>query len=205
MDQVLSARRRQPERSGRSAGWAGGSSLRWYARCCDSRNRTRGRRTRYDPGRLTTRVVDHAGSAGRWSARAERMKISCRACSGSSRCSRRACRSSGGTGPGLPCRVGTRRAEHLARAVAVHHRHHRRRHSRRPNSRRRRRAAERLVAAGAFVAGGLAAGPARGAAARLGEATLRVEVLLGCGENELLSTVRAGQGLVCVHERNSSR
>ena len=26
-----------------------------------------------DPGRLTTRVGDHAGSAGRWSARAERM------------------------------------------------------------------------------------------------------------------------------------
>ena len=45
-----------------------------------------------DPGRLTTRVGDHAGSAGRWSARAERMGIRRRGCSGSSRCSRRACR-----------------------------------------------------------------------------------------------------------------
>src|SRR5262245_62518112 len=67
-------------------------------------------------------------------------------------------------------------------------------------------AAIRAVATATLIAGGLAAGPTRGAAARLGEATLRVEVLLGCGEDELLSTIRAGQVLVCVHEnRNSSR
>ena len=57
-----------------------------------------------DPGRLTTRVEVHAGSAGRWSARAERVWISRRAGCGSNRCSRPACRWSGGTGPGLPCR-----------------------------------------------------------------------------------------------------
>ena len=56
------------------------------------------------------------------------------------------------------------------------------------------------------VAGSLAAGATRRAAARLGEAALRVEVLLGSGEDELLSTVRAGQVLVVVHENeNSSR
>ena len=59
------------------------------------------RRQWNDPGRLTTRVVDHAGSAGRESARAERvLAISRRAGCGSNRCSRRACRWSGGTGPG---------------------------------------------------------------------------------------------------------
>ena len=60
-----------------------------------------------DPGRLTTRVEDHAGSAGRGSARTERIGTSPAGC-GSSRCSRRACRSSGGRGPGPPCRRTSR-------------------------------------------------------------------------------------------------
>jgi len=56
------------------------------------------------------------------------------------------------------------------------------------------------------VARSLAAGTTGRAAARLGEATLRVEILLGGSEHEFLSTVRAGQILVVVHENeNSSR
>ncbi len=73
-------------------------------------------------------------------------------------------------------------------------------------------AARAVAGAGAIaattvrVAGSLAAGATRRAATGLGKATLRVEVLLGSGEDELLSTVRAGQVLVVVHENeNSSR
>src|SRR5256885_395267 len=47
--------------------------------------------------------------------------------------------------------------------------------------------------------GGLAASPAARTAARLGEAPLRVEVLLTRGEHELLPAVGASQGLVVVH------
>src|SRR4249919_1381491 len=53
---------------------------------------------------------------------------------------------------------------------------------------------------GAAVPGSLAAGPTRRASARLGEPALGVEVLLTRGEHELLPAVRAGQGLVAVHE-----
>src|SRR5215207_4326767 len=53
------------------------------------------------------------------------------------------------------------------------------------------------------VARSLAAGTAGGAATRLGEATLRVEVLLGRGEHEFLSTVRAGQILVVIQKKDS--
>src|SRR4029078_7806216 len=49
----------------------------------------------------------------------------------------------------------------------------------------------------------LAAGAARGTAAGLGEATLRVEVLLGGSEHEFLSTVRTGQVLVAIHENET--
>src|SRR4051794_14739706 len=62
------------------------------------------------------------------------------------------------------------------------------------------------IATALAVAGSLAAGATGRAAARLGEATLRVEILLGGSEHEFLSTVRAGQILVVVHENeNSSR
>src|SRR5205823_3041213 len=55
-------------------------------------------------------------------------------------------------------------------------------------------------------AGSLAARSAGGAAARLRETALGIKILLGCGEDELLSTVRAGQILVVVHlDQNSSR
>ena len=131
--------------------------------------------------------------------------VSRRAGCGSSRCSRRACRWSGGTGPGPPCRR-TSRWPRTSRAG-------RGRGSRRHRRRRRRTAAGGVAAAGAVaavraaatlgVAGGLAAGPTRRAAARLGEATLRVEVLLGCGEHEFLSAVRTGQVLVVVHENET--
>src|SRR6478609_7080885 len=53
---------------------------------------------------------------------------------------------------------------------------------------------------GAAVPSSLAAGPARRASARLGEPALGVEVLLTRGEHELLPAIRAGQGLVAVHE-----
>src|SRR6185503_47354 len=53
------------------------------------------------------------------------------------------------------------------------------------------------------ITGGLAARSTARAAARLGEASLRVEVLLGRGEHEFLSTVRAGQILVVVHENET--
>ena len=74
-------------------------------------------------------------------------------------------------------------------------------------------AARAITAAGAVraatalaVTSSLAAGSAGGAAAGLGEATLRVKILLGRSEHEFLSTVRAGQILVVVHENeNSSR
>src|SRR3954471_13883604 len=72
------------------------------------------------------------------------------------------------------------------------------------------RAAGRIAAAGSVatvraaatfrVPRGLAGGAARRAATRLGEATLRVEILFGGSEDELLSAVRTGQVLVAVHE-----
>jgi hypothetical protein len=56
------------------------------------------------------------------------------------------------------------------------------------------------------IASSLAAGSAGRAPSRLGEAALGIEVLLGRGEHEFLSTVRTGQVLVVVHgNRNSSR
>src|SRR5664279_4878304 len=53
------------------------------------------------------------------------------------------------------------------------------------------------------VPGGLAACPAAGAAARLGEVALGVEILLAGSEHEFLPTVGAGQVLVGVHENSS--
>src|SRR4029077_7486732 len=50
------------------------------------------------------------------------------------------------------------------------------------------------------VPGGLAAGSARRATARLGETTLRVETRLEGREYEFLSAIRTGQVLVVVHE-----
>ena len=129
-----------------------------------------------------------------------------RACSGSSRCSRPACRWSGGTGPGLPCRSSSR-SPRTSRGGRGRASRSRCRYRRRPA------AAGRIAAAGAVapvraaaalrVAGSLAAGSTGCAAARLGEATLRVEVLLGRGEHEFLSAVRTGQVLVAVHENET--
>jgi hypothetical protein len=101
---------------------------------------------------------------------------------GSSRSSRRACRSSGGTGHAPRCRSSSAAVAAGAAGVAV----------------------ARRVAGAAGLAGGLAGGSVSGATTRLGEATLGVEILLGCGEHELLSAIRTRQGLIAV-QKNSSR
>ena len=61
-----------------------------------------------DPGRLTTGVVGLVLVRRAVGRPAPRGLISRRACSGSSRCSRRACRWSGGRGPRPPCRSSSR-------------------------------------------------------------------------------------------------
>src|SRR6266550_1070238 len=61
-------------------------------------------------------------------------------------------------------------------------------------------AAASAVAAAIRAPSSLPAGPTRRTTPRLGEPALCVEVLLTCGEHELLRTVRAGKILVVVHE-----